>query len=104
MSDTNVDEPSIRALLGDYSQVDVLICTEQICRLWSGKDPNHQSLIVFVAEFSALVKAQQFNLADYPQVDFCLFYLTQSVFKVVLQRSIPTQIRQLVLCICNSQG
>ena len=31
-------------------------------------------------------------------------YLTQSVFKVVLQKSIPTQIRQRILYISNSQG
>ena len=30
-------------------------------------------------------------------------YLTESVFKVVLQKSIPTQIRQLILCIGNSE-
>ena len=33
-----------------------------------------------------------------------LTYLTQSVFKVVLHESIPTQIRQLILYIINSQG
>ena len=31
-------------------------------------------------------------------------YLTQSVFKVVLQKSIPTQIRQLILSVSNSEG
>jgi len=31
-------------------------------------------------------------------------YLTPSVFKVVLQKSIPTQIRQLILYISNSKG
>ena len=31
-------------------------------------------------------------------------YLTQSVFTVVLQKSIPTQIRQLVLYMSNSEG
>ena len=31
-------------------------------------------------------------------------YLTQSVFQVVLQKSIPTQIRQLILYIRNSKG
>ena len=30
-------------------------------------------------------------------------YLTQSVFKVVLQKSIPTQIRQLILCMSSSK-
>ena len=30
-------------------------------------------------------------------------YLTQSVFKVALEKSIPTQIRQLILDISNSQ-
>ena len=32
------------------------------------------------------------------------FYLTENVFQVVLQKSIPTQIRQLILCISNSKG
>ena len=31
-------------------------------------------------------------------------YLTQSVLKVFLHNSIPTQIRQLTLCISNSKG
>ena len=31
-------------------------------------------------------------------------YLTQSVLKVVLQKSIPTQIRQLILDISNYKG
>ena len=31
-------------------------------------------------------------------------HLTQSVFKVVLQKSVPTQIRQLVLDISHSKG
>jgi len=31
-------------------------------------------------------------------------YLTQSVFKVVLQKSIPPQIRQLILYVRNSKG
>jgi len=31
-------------------------------------------------------------------------YLTESVYKVVLQKSIPAQIRQLILCICNDEG
>ena len=31
-------------------------------------------------------------------------YLTQSVFKVVLQKSIPRQIRQLVLNISDGKG
>ena len=29
---------------------------------------------------------------------------TEDVFKVILQKSIPTQIRQLILYICNSEG
>jgi len=32
------------------------------------------------------------------------FYLTQNIFEVVLQNSIVIQIRQLILCINNSQG
>jgi len=32
------------------------------------------------------------------------FYLTESVYKVVLQKSIPAQIRQLILHICNNKG
>ena len=35
-------------------------------------------------------------------LDYCS-YLTQSVFKFVLQKSIPTQIRQLILYIRNSE-
>ena len=31
-------------------------------------------------------------------------YLTESVFEVVLQKSIPTQISQLILYISNSKG
>ena len=31
-------------------------------------------------------------------------YLTQRVFKVILQKATPTQIRQLVLYISNSKG
>jgi len=37
--------------------------------------------------------------------NFCLcFYLTESVYQVVLQNSIPTQIRQLIIYIRNSKG
>ena len=32
------------------------------------------------------------------------FNLTESVYKVVLQKSISAQIRQLILCISNDQG
>jgi len=31
-------------------------------------------------------------------------YLTESVYKVVLQKSIPEQIRQLILYISNNKG
>ena len=31
-------------------------------------------------------------------------YLTESIYKVVLQKSIPAQIRQLILYISNNQG
>ena len=31
-------------------------------------------------------------------------YLTESVYQVVLQKSIPAQIRQLILYISNSKG
>ena len=31
-------------------------------------------------------------------------YLTQSIFEVVLQKSIPTRTRQLILYISNSEG
>ena len=36
-----------------------------------------------------------------PKVAFAWCYLTQSVFKVVLLKSIPTKIRQLVLYVSN---
>ena len=39
---------------------------------------------------------------------YCSFpeqsYLTESVYKVVLQKSIPTQIRPLILVISNNEG
>ena len=31
-------------------------------------------------------------------------HLTESAYKVVLQESIPAQIRQLILCISNDKG
>ena len=31
-------------------------------------------------------------------------YLTESVYNVVLRKSIPAQIRQLILCMRNNQG
>ena len=34
----------------------------------------------------------------------CKAYCTQSVFKVVFQKSIPILFRQLILCIGNSKG
>ena len=34
----------------------------------------------------------------------CIPYLTESVYEVVLEKSIPTQIRQLVLYIRNDKG
>jgi len=34
----------------------------------------------------------------------CHSYLTQRVFKVVLQKSIPAQIRQLIICISDNKG
>ena len=43
-------------------------------------------------------------LTDRPTDPRHRLYLTQSVSKVVLQKSIPIQIRQLDLYICNSKG
>ena len=39
-----------------------------------------------------------------PHTDTLLAYLTASVYKVVLQKSIPTQVRQLILYISNNKG
>ena len=38
------------------------------------------------------------------RVDRVSIYLTESTYKVVLQKSIPPQIRQLILCISNNRG
>ena len=48
--------------------------------------------------------SQSANPAPSPNGLVQHFYLTESVFKIVLQKSIPAQIRQLVLHIGNNQG
>ena len=51
-----------------------------------------------------LVRNRLFGKNEVRRIPSVQPYLTQSVFKVVLEKSIPTQIRQLILNIGDNKG
>ena len=60
--------------------------------------PQHESLQ------NHLSRPQPARSGDFEEGNMFRTYLTQRAYKVVLQKSIPAQIRQLILHVSDDQG